>query len=57
MTPKDGSTRKKLIEAAYQVLAEKGYKATSVKEIAREAGVLLDCSIIILPTKKNCLSK
>lgn len=39
MKTKDGNTRKQLIDSAYKVLAEKGYEATSVKEIAREAGV------------------
>ncbi|WP_223069159.1 TetR/AcrR family transcriptional regulator [Paenibacillus caui] len=37
MTEKD--KREKIIEAAYQVLAERGYDEASTKEIARTAGV------------------
>lgn len=37
--PKDGNTRKQLIDAAYQVLASVGYEAASIKEIAKQAGV------------------
>lgn len=37
--PKDGDTKKQLIDAAYQVLARVGYEASSIKEIAKEAGV------------------
>ncbi|WP_035462292.1 TetR/AcrR family transcriptional regulator [Alicyclobacillus macrosporangiidus] len=36
---KDGNTRKRLIDAAYQVLAANGYEATSIKDIARKAGL------------------
>lgn len=39
MPRKQGNTRTLLIAAAYKVLAQKGYEATSIKEIAREAGV------------------
>ncbi|WAH39344.1 TetR/AcrR family transcriptional regulator [Alicyclobacillus dauci] len=39
MRTRDGNTRNLLIEAAYHVLAENGYEATSIKDIAREAGV------------------
>lgn len=39
MKPRAGNTRAQLIEAAYKVLAEKGYENSSVKDIAREAGV------------------
>src|SRR4051794_29994072 len=31
--------RERLISAGYRVLAERGYEATTVKEVAREAGV------------------
>lgn len=34
-----GANRAKLIEAAYAVLAERGYEATSVKAVAQAAGV------------------
>ncbi|MGH2515802.1 MAG: TetR/AcrR family transcriptional regulator, partial [Ktedonobacterales bacterium] len=34
-----GSTRDKIIDAAYRVLAEQGYEAATIKEIARAAGV------------------
>lgn len=36
---KEQEKREKIIQAAYQVLAEKGYDAASTKEIARAAGV------------------
>lgn len=36
---RNGNTRKQLIDAAYQVLARVGYEATSIKGIAKEAGV------------------
>jgi AcrR family transcriptional regulator len=34
-----GNTREKIVDAAYRVLAEQGYEAATVKEIARAAGV------------------
>lgn len=39
MPQQNTNTRTQLIAAAYRVLGEKGYEATSIKEIAREAGV------------------
>lgn len=39
MTTENPTTRDQIVEAAYQVLAEKGYEAASIKEIAREAGI------------------
>ncbi len=36
---RDGNTRAQLVEAAYRVLAKHGYESTSIKDIAREAGV------------------
>ncbi len=34
-----GGTRKRIVEAAYEVLAREGYDATSIKDIAAAAGV------------------
>lgn len=34
-----GNQRARIVEAAYRVLAERGYQAASIKEIARAAGV------------------
>ncbi|UOF90046.1 TetR/AcrR family transcriptional regulator [Fodinisporobacter ferrooxydans] len=39
MKSKDGNARTQLIEAAYRVLAANGYEKTSIKDIAREAGL------------------
>ena len=39
MKTREKNARAKLIEAAYKVLAEKGYENCSIKDIAREAGV------------------
>ncbi len=38
-TPPEPDARERLIAAGYRVLAERGYEATTVKEVAREAGV------------------
>ncbi|WP_224364517.1 TetR/AcrR family transcriptional regulator [Hyalangium versicolor] len=38
-TPPEPDARERLITAGYRVLAERGYEATTVKEVAREAGV------------------
>lgn len=37
--PAEPDARERLITAGYRVLAERGYAATTVKEVAREAGV------------------
>lgn len=38
-TPPEPDARERLIAAGYRVLSEQGYDATTVKEVAREAGV------------------
>lgn len=38
-SPPEPDARERLITAGYRVLAERGYDATTVKEVAREAGV------------------
>ncbi|MBU8896046.1 TetR/AcrR family transcriptional regulator [Corallococcus sp. H22C18031201] len=38
-TPPEPDARERLIAAGYRVLSERGYDATTVKEVAREAGV------------------
>ncbi|MFS1511414.1 TetR/AcrR family transcriptional regulator [Chengkuizengella sp. SCS-71B] len=39
MKKKDIDTKQKIVDAAYRVLAEQGYDKTSMKQIAKEAGV------------------
>ncbi|MBJ6364081.1 TetR/AcrR family transcriptional regulator [Paenibacillus sp. GCM10012307] len=34
-----GDTKRKIVEAAYRVLAEQGFEKTSTKEIAKQAGI------------------
>jgi AcrR family transcriptional regulator len=38
-SPPEPDARERLIAAGYRVLAERGYDATTIKEVAREAGV------------------
>ncbi|MDP5276258.1 TetR/AcrR family transcriptional regulator [Chengkuizengella axinellae] len=39
MKKQDSDTKQKIVDAAYKVLAEQGYDKTSMKQIAKEAGV------------------
>ncbi|NDI34589.1 TetR/AcrR family transcriptional regulator [Chengkuizengella sediminis] len=39
MKKNDSDTKQKIVDAAYKVLAEQGYDKTSMKQIAKEAGV------------------
>ncbi|NBI29056.1 TetR/AcrR family transcriptional regulator [Chengkuizengella marina] len=39
MKNNDSNTKQKIVDAAYKVLAEQGYDKTSMKQIAKEAGV------------------
>ena len=47
-----GANRARLVEAAYAVLAERGYEETTIKAVARAAGVAPALSITTSPAKK-----
>src|ERR671921_1649309 len=38
LTPKARRTRERILEAALELFAEKGYEATTMRDVAREAG-------------------
>lgn len=51
----DQTTKNKIIEAAYKVLAEQGYDKSSMKEIAKETGVAQGLINYYFPSKEDLL--
>lgn len=51
MAPRQSSAKEKLIDAAVKVVREKGYNATSVDDLCREAGVTKGAFFHHFPTK------
>ncbi|MDP1420159.1 TetR family transcriptional regulator [Peribacillus simplex] len=50
-------TKKKMIDSAFQLLADKGYDARSIDEIMKGAGKTKGHSMFILKIKKICYTK
>lgn len=51
----DQATKSKIIDAAYKVLGEQGYDKSSMKEIAKEAGVAQGLINYYFPSKEELL--
>ncbi len=52
----DSSPKRRIVEAAYRILAESGYESTSIKEIARRAGVAPGLVHYYFKSKEELLS-
>lgn len=52
---KTGDTKSKIVDAAYQVLAEQGFEKTSMKEIAKQAGISQGLINYYFPSKEDLM--
>lgn len=55
MKQQTGATQSKIVDAAYQVLAEQGFEKTSMKEIAKHAGISQGLINYYFPSKEDLL--
>ncbi|OMF21103.1 hypothetical protein BK133_28940 [Paenibacillus sp. FSL H8-0548] len=51
----NGDTKSKIVDAAYQVLAEQGYDKSSMKEIAKQAGISQGLINYYFPSKEDLM--
>jgi AcrR family transcriptional regulator len=53
LTPKARRTRERILEAALELFAERGYEATTMRDVAREAGVSLGLAYRYFASKEE----
>lgn len=53
MTPKARRTRERILEAALELFAERGYEATTMRDVAREAGASLGLAYRYFASKEE----
>ena len=53
LTPKARRTRERILEAALRLIAEKGYEATTMRDVAREAGASLGLAYRYFASKEE----
>src|ERR671921_2831290 len=53
LTPKARRTRERILEAALRLFAERGYEATTMRDVAREAGASLGLAYRYFASKEE----
>ena len=53
LTPKARRTRERILEAALALFAERGYEATTMRDVAREAGASLGLAYRYFESKEE----